>query len=141
MATLASENRIERRRFQFRWRYLIGLVVILPVLAHLLYSAVNSPLTNYYLTADEALARGATGETIRVGGNVAFNSIDWDNASGTLTFNIEGASKNVTVLYRGFAPDALHDQVTAVVEGKLNRDGTLVASQVLVKCPHRYAPV
>ncbi len=141
MATLVSENTIERRGFKFRWRYVIGLVLIVPVVAHLLYAAVNSPLTNYYLTVDEALARGATGQTIRVGGDVTFNSIDWDTASGTLTFKLEGDSRNLRVVYRGLAPDALRDQATAIVEGQLNRDGILVATQVLVKCPHRYAPV
>ncbi len=141
MATLASKTIIERQGFKFRWRYVAGLLLILPVLAHLLYSAANSPLTNYYLTVDEALARGVTGETIRVGGTVTFNSLDWDSASGMLTFHIEGDTKHMPVVYRGFAPDALRNQATAIVEGKLNPDGTLVATQVLVKCPHNYAPV
>ncbi len=141
MATLASENTFERQGFKLRWHYILAIVLILPVLAHLIYSAVNSPLTNYYITVDELLAHNTPRQTVRIGGTVTPGSIDWDYTSGTLTFELVGDEKRLLVTYHGLAPDALRNDATAIVEGRLGSNGSFIASEVLVKCPHRYAPL
>lgn len=129
----------ERRGFNIRWRYVIVVAILVPVLAHLFFAITRSPLTNYYVTVDE-LAKSAPTSKARVGGPIMPGTINWDNTSRTLNFQLQGDAKNLAVTYRGFAPDTFRDGATAIVEGELNRDGSFTAYNVLVKCPHQYAP-
>lgn len=124
---------------QIRWQYVIGILILVPVLAHLFFAITRSPLTNYYVTVDE-LSRSTQTSKMRVGGPIAPGTINWDNSSRSLTFQLEGNSQRLTVIYRGFAPDTFRDGATAIVEGELNRDGTFTAYNVLIKCPHQYVP-
>ncbi len=131
--TLAQES-----AFKIRWRYVIAIIILVPVLAHLFFAISRSPLTNYYITVDELFARSAQGNRVRVGGAVVSGTIGWNNATRTLTFQLEGDTRPLKVTYRGFAPDTFRDGATAIVEGEMNRDGTFTAYNVLVKCPHQY---
>ncbi len=124
-----------------RWRYLIALVIVVPVLAHVFFAISHSPLTNYYLTVDELAARGTSGARVRVGAPVVPGTIDWNADSRTLTFQLQGDKGPLQVAYRGFAPDTFRDGATAIVEGELNSDGTFTAYNLLVKCPHQYVPI
>ncbi len=131
-------------------RYIIGVLILVPVLAHLFFAITRSPLTNYYVTVDElaakssstpsARAEGAQANKVRVGAPIVPGTINWDNAARSLTFQLQGDARNLTVTYRGFAPDTFRDGATAIVEGELNRDGTFTAYNLLIKCPHQYAP-
>ena len=140
MATLISGRAIEGKRFNIKVRYIVAVLILVPVLAHLFFAISRSPLTNYYVTVDELLARGAQGARVRVGAPIVPGTISWDNASRSLTFQLQGDARPLTVTYRGFAPDTFRDGATAIVEGELNRDGTFTAYNLLVKCPHQYVP-
>ncbi len=124
-----------------RIRYIVAVLILVPVLAHLFYSVSRSPFANYYFSVDELAEQTNKAGKIRVGGEVVSGSINWNNASRTLEFHIEGNGKHLPVSYRGFAPDTLRDDATAIVEGEINRDGTFTAYSVLVKCPHQYVPL
>lgn len=141
MATIIARTE-ERKGFNIRWRYVIAVAILVPVLAHLFFAITRSPLMNYYVTVDELVAKGnaASRGRVRVGAAIVPGTINWDNASRTLTFQLQGDAQNLTATYRGFAPDTFRDGATAIVEGELNRDGTFTAYNLLVKCPHQYAP-
>ena len=124
-----------------RARYIIGILILIPVFAHLFYAVSRSPFADYYITVDELAAQNAAGKKVRVGGEVVGGTINWENASRTLIFEIESSGKRLPVRYRGFAPDTFRDGATAIVEGELNRDGTFSAYNLLVKCPHQYVPL
>ena len=130
----------ERNGFNIKVRYIVAVLILVPVLAHLFFAISHSPLTNYYVTVDELMARGAQGNRVRVGAPIVPGTISWDNASRSLTFQLQGDMRPLTVTYRGFAPDSFRDGATAIVEGELNRDGTFSAYNLLVKCPHQYVP-
>ncbi len=138
---MATQVIAQRTFTRFRIRYLIGVLILVPVLAHLFYSVSRSPFANYYVTVDELETRTSKTGKIRVGGDVVSGSMNWNNAARTLEFHIESNGKHLPVNYRGFAPDSLRDNATAIVEGELNRDGTFTAYSVLVKCPHQYVPI
>ncbi|NIO70985.1 MAG: hypothetical protein GTN71_18615 [Anaerolineae bacterium] len=57
---------------------IIGLLIIVPVAAHLVYSLWRGSLTGYYLTVDEALPRAGSPAAMRVAGKVAPGSLEWD---------------------------------------------------------------
>lgn len=136
---------MERKGFNIRWRYVIALIIVIPVLAHLVFAIMRSPLTNYYVTVDELLSKSSSpatgsGGRVRVGGPIVPGSIEWSNTARSLTFQLEGGARPLTVTYRGLAPDSFREGATVIVEGELNRDGTFAAYNVLVKCPHQYVP-
>ncbi len=141
MATQTWDQPIPRAKFKFRWAYVVIPLVLIPVLFHLAVGIMRSPLTDFYMTVDDLAARGATTQAVRVGGDVVPGSIDWNRQTRTLTFDIQGQGKTLHVLYRGLAPDALTNEATAIVDGKLAADGTFIASNVLMKCPHKYQAI
>ena|GEM_PF-809965 len=124
---------------RIQWKLLIGALILLPILAHLVYAIVVSPMADYYITVDQYVMRSAD-SPMRVGGVVVPGSIRWDNATRTLRFQIAGERATMTVMYRALAPDALRDQVTAIVDGARAPDGTFLATSVRVRCPHQYLP-
>lgn len=141
MSTLMGERVNERAGFKIRWRYVIAFVILLPVIAHFFYAVTRSPLMNYYLTVDELMTQGKSDGRARVGADVVMGSVDWDNRTRTLHFELQGEGRTLPVTYRGFAPDTFRESATVIVEGELNRDGTFTAYSVLVKCPHKYVPI
>ncbi len=138
---MATRILAQRSFPQIRMRYVVAALILVPILAHLFYSVSRSPYANYYVSVDELAAQTNKVGKIRVGGEVVSGSINWNNASRTLEFHIEGNGKHLPVNYRGFAPDSFRDDATAIVEGELNRDGTFTAYNVLMKCPHQYVPL
>ncbi len=122
-----------------KWKIIIGAIILLPILAHFIYAFAISPVANYYVTVDQFVARSAN-TPVRVGGSVVPGSIRWDNAARTLRFQLAGANAKMDVAYRAAAPDALRDDVTAIVEGARGADGSFLATGVLVRCPHQYLP-
>lgn len=135
MATVA----IERKGSQIRARYIAAALALLPVLAHLYVAVARSPLANYYVTVDEFAAKNTAGARgVRVGGPVAPGSIQYNNATRTFNFQLQGDARVLNVTYRGVAPDTFRDGATVIAEGDVNRDGGFVAASLLVKCPHEY---
>lgn len=136
----------ERSVFPIRVRYIAAVLILVPVLAHIFFAISRSPLTNYYVTVDELWSKspatpsaGQAGR-MRVGGPIVPGRIEWNNAARSLTFQLQGDTRPLTVTYRGFAPDSFREGATVIVEGELNRDGTFSAYNLLVKCPHQYVP-
>lgn len=123
-----------------KMKFVIGAIILLPVLAHVVYTAAASPFANYYITVDQYVARSAN-TPVRIGGQVVPGSIRWDNATRTLRFQVVGDHAMVNVVYRSVAPDAFRDGVTAILDGVRAPDGeSFTANSVTVKCPHQYLP-
>jgi len=117
----------------------IGVIILLPVIAHVAFAFAASPVTGYYVTIDEFAARTAN-TPARVGGQVVPGSIRWDNATHTLRFQAASDNAKIDVAYRAPAPDAFRDGVTVIFEGARAADGSFVATSLMVKCPHQYLP-
>ncbi len=135
-----TEITAERKGFTFRVRYIVAILILVPVLAHLLFAVTRSTFMNYYVTVDELFAKSAPAGRVRVGGPIVPGSISWNNATRQLTFQVQGDTRNLTVTYRGFAPDSFRDGVSVIVEGELDRAGTFAGYDLLIKCPHQYVP-
>jgi cytochrome c-type biogenesis protein CcmE len=139
-------------------RFVLGAGLIVLAIAYLIYAAVRST-SEYYLTVNEVGAKQAqlSGQMLRVAGRVKAGSISWDPATLTLAFaivsppNPDGAPavKRVAaaepaefrVVERGEPkPDMFAPGRDVIVEGRLARDGSIEARQVLTSCPSKYAP-
>lgn len=122
-------------------KIILGILVLLPVLAHLGYAVANSTFANYYVTVDEYTGRVAAGNSSpRVGGQVVPGSIQWDNSTRTTRFQIAGTNSTLDVSYRSPAPDSFRDGATAILEGTRGPNGIFGATSISVRCPHQYLP-
>jgi cytochrome c-type biogenesis protein CcmE len=122
-----------------KMKIIIGIIVLLPVLAHAGFAMAASPMANYYITVDDYAARSAN-TPVRIGGQLVPGTIHWDNATRTMRFTVAGNNSKVDVIYRGAVPDSFRDGVTTILEGARSADGSFLASTVMIKCPHQYLP-
>ena len=120
-------------------KLLVVAGVLLVTVGFLVYNALGSSM-QYFVTVGELKSSGAdlTGETIRVGGHVQPGSIQREGFGGELRFVMTDGSSTLPVVYSGTVPDIFSEDVEVVAEGTVGPDGTLVASNLLTKCPSRF---
>lgn len=130
---------VSKRNPWLNVKLLTVAAVLLLTVGFLVYNALGSSM-KYFVTVGELQASGKdlTGQQLRVGGNVQPGSIQHDGFGGDLRFTLTDGSSTIPVVYSGTVPDIFSEQVEVVAEGKIGPDGTLVASQLLTKCPSRF---
>ncbi|HEV8638623.1 MAG TPA: cytochrome c maturation protein CcmE [Chloroflexota bacterium] len=113
--------------------------VVAAAMAYLTWSGFAQTMV-YYVTVAELVAKGdaAYDRPVRVGGRVVDGTMKHDAAAGALAFQMTDGTGTLPVAYRGVKPDLLGYSAQGayqdvVVEGKLGRDGTLRATQLIVK--------
>lgn len=141
-----------------RWRFAVGAGLIALAVGYLITTAVRKT-AEYYMTVQQVAAGKAhlKGQTLRVGGRVKPGTVSWNPATLTLAFAIvqpppkPGASglepvaagdpAEFHVIAHGEPkPDMFAPGRDVIVEGRLESDGTIEASQVLTKCASKYVP-
>jgi cytochrome c-type biogenesis protein CcmE len=94
----------------------------------------------YYYTPTEAKQHGfATGQLVRLGGQIVAGTLVYDPASRDLRFTISDGVTAVKVIGTGAPPGLLREGAGAVVEGTFAADGTFRASQVIAKHDEIYS--
>jgi len=122
-------------------RTVIGAVIFVGLAVVILLSGMRhssqyfQTVSEFSRSADEYVGRG-----LRINGYVDPTSVQWDPDSLVLRFRLTDGEASVPVVYEGVAPDLFAAGQNIVVEGKLAEDGTLRATQILVKCPSKYEP-
>jgi cytochrome c-type biogenesis protein CcmE len=124
-----------------RKKYIIGGVLLLVAVGFLLYTGFREG-TIYYYTISELKENAETlaDKEIRVAGQVADGSIEWESDSLTVRFTLVEEGESLPVIYHGVAPDNLQEGREAVVGGKYDAGGFFLADNILTKCPSKYAP-
>ena len=140
-----------------RPRFLVGAGLIAAAVTFLIYTATRNT-AEYYLTVPEVGARAAElqGQPLRVAGRVKTGNIDWDPSTLTLKFEIgeiPDTPESSTAVKPVEATDATGFKVTCIgqpkpdmfapgrdviVEGRLQPNGQILATQVLTSCPSKY---
>jgi cytochrome c-type biogenesis protein CcmE len=123
-----------------RVKFLVGGLVIVVAIAFLIFNALSTA-GQYYLTVSELLAKSDTmvGRPARVSGVVVSESVEWNAPELILKFNISDDGGSLPIVFHGPKPDNLtRPGAEAIVEGRLQEDGSFQASRLLVKCPSRY---
>lgn len=126
-------------------KFAIGAVLIVGSVGWLMASGIKET-GQYFLTPSE-LSRKVAGDAsfydvgMKVGARVVPGSVTREVASQTLTFRISDGSATYPVTYHGLPPDTFTDSVEVVVEGRLQKDGVIHATNVLAKCGSRYEAV
>lgn len=122
-----------------KWKFLIGGLLILGAIA---YVTISSFQTNaiYYLTLKEMNAQRSSimNQPVRINAPLDKSSIQFDDKTLTLKFNMKDGDLVLPVVYKGVKPDTFEQGESVVAEGKLGADGVFQASTILVKCPSKY---
>lgn len=120
-------------------KFVIGALLILGAIA---YVTISSFQTNaiYYLTLQELNAQrdSLINQPVRVNAPLDKSSIQFDDKTLVLKFNLKEDNLILPVVYKGAKPDTFEQGESVVVEGKLGPEGTFYASTLLVKCPSKY---
>ena len=126
-------------------KFAAGAALIVGAVGYLMASGVKAT-GQYFLTPSELSQKIAVDPSfydvgMKVGARVVPGSVTRDVATQTLTFLVTDGSARYPVVYRGLPPDTFNDSVEVVVEGRLQKDGVIHATDVLAKCGSRYEAV
>ncbi len=145
-------------------KFMIGGLFILLAVVFLVVSASQSN-SEYFMTVDELNDKGVnvTGKSLRVSGAILGDTVQYDAATLTLTFEvahvpgdnaeieaqgglaevlheavIDPSRSRIKVVYQGPKPDLLRNEAQAIMTGHMGEDGIFYADELLLKCPTRY---
>jgi cytochrome c-type biogenesis protein CcmE len=108
----------------------IGLVVY----------ALRGNIDLYYPPTKVMSGDAPVGQPIRVGGMVVKDSVQRDDDSLEVSFQLTDYKASVPVVYTGILPDLFGEGQGAVASGQLNANGVLEATEILAKHDENYMP-
>jgi cytochrome c-type biogenesis protein CcmE len=134
-------------------KFLIGSVLIIAALAYFGYQGFNESMS-YFQTVPELYASGDQAydrNSIKVQGEVVKGSIRREGAATVFAigpkdfkvpqgFSPGPATKTLQVRYVGSdaIPDTFRDYASAIVTGKLRKDGTFEGTFIQAQCASKY---
>lgn len=126
-------------------KFVLGAVMIFASVGYLMATGIKDTGV-YFLTPSELATRVDADPSfhdvgVKMGAQVVRGSIERNVKTQTITFEVTDGDQTYPIVYRGLAPDTFTDDVEVVVEGRLGRDGTFVATTLLAKCGSRYEAV
>ncbi|MDP2880136.1 MAG: cytochrome c maturation protein CcmE [Azonexus sp.] len=117
-----------------------GALAIIGIIAALVLNALNSNIALYITPTDVAAGKAPKDKLFRIGGLVKEGSISRQADGVTISFAITDTEKEIPVHYKGILPDLFKEGKGAVAQGKLNGEGTFMATEVLAKHDENYMP-
>ncbi|MFM9853913.1 MAG: cytochrome c maturation protein CcmE [Sphingomonadaceae bacterium] len=102
-------------------------------------AALKDQAAYFYSPADIAKKQVPDGQPIRLGGMVADKSIVRQADGVSISFIVEDGPHQVSVSFRGIAPDLFKEKSGVIAEGSF-QGNTFVANNILAKHDERYMP-
>ena len=126
-------------------KFAMGAVLIVGSVGYLMASGIKET-GQYFLTPSELAQKVSADPSfydlgMKVGARVVPGTVQKDVANQLLSFRITDGTVTYPVRFRGLPPDTFTDSVEVVVEGRLQKDGIIHATDVLAKCGSRYEAV
>ena len=96
----------------------------------------------FFLTPSELQAKGPEiyGASLRLGGQVKPNTVEWNADTGELRFVVTDGESEVAVQSTGAPPAMFTEAIGVVVEGSYHEDGVFQSQNVMVKHSNEYSP-
>jgi cytochrome c-type biogenesis protein CcmE len=122
------------------------LVLVLLALAALIGAgllatwALRNEASYFYVPSELRANPPQPDRAVRLGGMVQRGSIKTAADGVTMNFVVADGKVQVPVRFRGIAPALFVEGSGVVAEGKLSRDGTFVADNLLAKHDEKYVP-
>ena len=94
----------------------------------------------YYWNPTEVLEQkeAAYGATIRMGGVVKAGSLDWNENSNELNFELSDGTSIIKVHASGAPPEMFREGIGVLVEGTMVQGGTFESDRLMVKHSNEY---
>lgn len=120
--------------------FMVGALVFASVaLGAISMGNMGENLVYYWDVSELVENRGkAVGATIRLGGLVEEGSVEWDNATSSLSFRMTDGSQDVLVNATGAPPQMFREGIGVVVEGTMTDAGTFESDRLMVKHSNEY---
>ena len=120
---------------------LVALALVALAGAGLLAAWSLRDTVNYFYVPDQMVADPPAPErAVRLGGMVREGSLRTLADGVTIAFTVEDGAAAVPVRFAGIAPALFVEGSGVVAEGRLARDGTFVAENLLAKHDENYVP-
>ena len=123
-----------------RLMIVLSIVIGASLAAGLLFYAMKDNLNLFFPPTEIVAGKAPVGQRIRAGGMVEKGSIKRLEDGLTVSFNITDYEATVSVQYTGILPDLFAEDSGVVVAGVLQKDGRLIADEVLAKHDENYMP-
>lgn len=120
--------------------FVSAIVLAAGVIVGLAGYAMRNYVDLFYPVSKIVSGEAPINKSIRAGGCVVPGSIISAKDRLHTEFVITDGMARLKVVYDGLLPDIFGDGEAAVVNGKLNEEGVMVASQVLAKHDENYVP-
>ncbi|MCR6629595.1 MAG: cytochrome c maturation protein CcmE [Magnetospirillum sp.] len=126
-------------RKQRRLYFVVLGVLAVGAAAALVLTALRQDIVFFFSPSEIVEAKVPTeGRRIRLGGLVEQGSVAKEGA--IVRFRITDGAHAVPVTFSGLLPDLFREGQGVVTEGKMGKDGTFLASEVLAKHDENYMP-
>jgi cytochrome c-type biogenesis protein CcmE len=120
---------------------LVGLVLLgVAGAAALFLTAFQENLVYFYSPTEVANGKAPVDRTFRIGGLVKEGSVERDQETLEARFVVTDTAHNVPIVYEGVLPDLFREGQGIVANGKLTKEGTFQAAEVLAKHDENYMP-
>jgi len=117
-----------------------SIVIVLGLALSLVMYALQQNINLFYSPTQIASGEAPEGVMLRAGGMVVEGSVHRDNKTLAVSFDVTDFGEKVRIEYKGILPDLFREGQGIVAQGKLNAEGTLIASEVLAKHDEEYMP-
>ena len=116
-----------------------ALLVATAALGFIAYGNLGDNLV-YYWEPTDLVEQGdnAYGKSVRLGGFVKKESVEWNEDEKFLKFTVSDNKNTVTVHFTGVYPEMFREGIGVVVEGSLSKSGVFEADRVMVKHSNEY---
>lgn len=123
-------------------RLIIVLLIVVGMSATvaLAISAFRQNMLYYFSPSQVAAGEAPKERTIRVGGLVTQGSVQRASDSLFVQFKVTDFKHTIAIHYTGILPDLFREGQGIVAIGKMQPDGTFLASEVLAKHDENYMP-
>lgn len=118
----------------------VFIVLGMATAAALALKAFNANLLYFYSPSQVVNGEAPTTRPFRVGGIVVDESVHRNPESLVVRFVLTDTLQEITVHYDGILPDLFREGQGIVANGRLQADGTFVATEVLAKHDENYMP-
>ncbi|AKU89821.1 cytochrome c maturation protein CcmE [Vulgatibacter incomptus] len=124
---------------RIKWFAVAALAVAGAAFAFIALGGLGENLV-YYWDPSELRQAGdkAIGATIRLGGQVAPGSIQFDPGTSKLAFEVTDGKQNIPVRSEGVPPQMFRENIGVIVEGTMTKEGHFTSSRLMVSHGNEY---
>jgi cytochrome c-type biogenesis protein CcmE len=118
----------------------ICLLVVLGIAAGLILYALKQNINLFYTPTELLQANTQPKQTIRLGGYVKKDSIQYDTSGTHVHFTVTDRTHDIDVSFEGVLPNLFREGQAVVTTGNLTAKKQFEAHEVLAKHDEKYMP-